>query len=91
MRITFRTLSILFLLMPLVAWAQGNSYMSNPMVRVIMDTYSSMLQENPQDYETYFNRAKEYFKYNDYTKAMADLNQAIKYYPREEASNLSQA
>lgn len=91
MRITFRTLFILLLLMPFVAWAQGNNYMSNPMVRVVMETYVAMLQENPEDYETYFNRAKEYFKYNDYGKAMADLNQAIKYYPREEASDLSQA
>ncbi len=91
MKITFRTLSFLVLLLPLMVCAQASSYMNNPMVRVIMDTYASMLRENPQDYVTYFNRAKEYYRYGDYNRAMDDLNEAIRYYPREAASDLSQA
>lgn len=91
MKITHRILSILLALVPLATCAQGNSYTSNPMMRVIMDTYASILRENPQDYETYLNRAKEYYRYGDYSKALSDLNEAIRYYPRQEASDLSQA
>ena len=91
MKITLRTLSFLVVLLPLMVSAQAGSYMNNPMVRVVMDTYASLLRENPQDYVTYFNRAKEYYRHGDYNRAMDDLNEAIKYYPREEASDLSQA
>ena len=91
MKITLRTLLLLVVLLPLMTWGQDTNYMNDPMARAIMDTYASMLRENPQDYATYLNRAKEYYRYGDYTRAVDDLNEAIKYYPREDISNLSQA
>ena len=50
MRITFRTLSILFLLMPLVAWAQGNSYMSK---------YDSIKDSVGENLKAMIDKAKE--------------------------------
>lgn len=91
MKITFRTLLALLCVIPTMALAQDGNYMNNPMVRVVLETYAQMLQENPQDYAAYFNRAKEYYRYGDYTRAMDDLNEAIRYFPRQEASDLSQA
>ena len=90
MKIALRTLLILCFSLPIVAVAQSN-YMSDPLVRVAMQAYESLLRENPEDYNAYYSRAMDYYRYGDYNKALDDLNAAIKYYPRTEALDLSQA
>lgn len=90
MKIILRTLFILFFFVPMLATAQSN-YMNNPLVRAAMAAYESMLSENPEDYKTYYSRAMDYYRYEDYERALEDLNMAIKYYPRGEALDLSQA
>ena len=91
MKIVLRLFFPLLCMLPIVATAQTNSYMNNPMVRVTMETYAAMLRENPQDYTIYYSRGKDYYQYGDYEKALTDLDAAIKYFPRQEASDLSQA
>ncbi|MBQ5776215.1 MAG: tetratricopeptide repeat protein, partial [Bacteroidaceae bacterium] len=91
MKIVLRLFFPLLCMLPIVATAQTNSYMNNPMVRVTMETYAAMLRENPQDYTIYYSRGKDYYQYGDYEKALTDLDAAIRYFPRQEASDLSQA
>ena len=91
MKIVLRLFFPLLCMLPIVATAQTNSYMNNPMVRVTMETYAAMLRENPQDYTIYYSRGKDYYQYGDYDKALTDLDAAIRYFPRPAASDLSQA
>ncbi len=52
-----------------------------PMTKAVMKVYQNLLDENPKDYETYYHRACEYYKHNEYSKALSDINNAIKYTP----------
>ena len=90
MKNILRTLLALYIVLPLMAVAQNN-YMNDPMVRIAMATYDALLAENPQDYATLYLRGKDYYRYGDYNKALEDLNEAIRLYPRQETSDLSQA
>lgn len=53
----------------------------HPMTRAVLDAYTSLLKENPRDYETYLQRAREYYNHDEYLLAMADINEALRYIP----------
>lgn len=86
---SIRKLLLVLLFVPASLLAQN--YMDNPMVRIAMDAYTAQIQENPDDYMPYYNRAKDYFKYGEKDLALADLNKAIDLFPRKEVADLSQA
>ena len=52
-----------------------------PMTKAVMKVYQNLLDEDPEDYETYYHRACEYYKHNEYSKALSDINNALKYTP----------
>lgn len=52
-----------------------------PMTKAVMNVYKQLLTEDPTDYETYYRRACEYYKHNQYNLALNDINNAIKYIP----------
>lgn len=56
----------------------------NPITKAMMKVYQQQLDEDPQDYETYFKRANEYYNHNQYAKALTDINNALKYMPSTE-------
>ena len=89
MKISFKIFLSLLALMPLSMFAQ--KYLDNPMVRVAMAAYAAQIEEDPTDYTAYYGRAKDYFRYGEHDLALADFTQAIKYFPRKETSDLSQA
>ncbi len=62
-----------------------------PMTKAVMKVYQQLLDEDPTDYETYFRRANEYYKYNEYIKALDDINNALKYAPGNETDMRFQA
>ncbi len=62
----------------LTANAQGQL---NPITKAMMDTYQKIIDENPQDYETYLKRATEYYRHDQYLRALNDVNEALKYIP----------
>lgn len=62
-----------------------------PMTKAVMNVYQQLLDEDPADYETYFRRANEYYKYNEYLKALDDINNALKYAPGSETDTRFQA
>lgn len=55
--------------------------LDNPITKAMMNVYQQQLEEDPQDYETYFKRANEYYNHNLYLKALSDINNALKYIP----------
>ena len=77
MKIVLRLFFPLLCMLPIVATAQTNSYMNNPMVRVTMETYAAMLRENPQDYTIYYSRGKDYYQYGDYEKALTEYHKLL--------------
>lgn len=52
-----------------------------PMTKAVMNVYQQLLEEDPTDYETYYRRACEYYKHNQYNLALSDINNALKYTP----------
>ena len=64
-------------------YSHAQSGFNNPMTQAIMNVYQQHLVEDPTDYDTYYRRANEYYKYNQYSKALSDINNALKYTPSE--------
>ncbi|MDE6490317.1 MAG: tetratricopeptide repeat protein [Muribaculaceae bacterium] len=61
------------------------------MTRAVMEAYSEMIRENPKDYEAYLRRAGEYYRHNEYLRALDDVNKAILYTPSAETDMRFQA
>lgn len=61
--------------------AQGRG-MDKPMTQAVMRVYQRQLEADPQDYDTYFRRANEYYRHSMYDKALSDIDNAIKYTPK---------
>lgn len=70
--------------------AQAQSTIDNPITKAMMDVYSQELEANPQNYEVYFRRANEYYNVSQYLRALADINEAIKYTPDTDTDLLFQ-
>ena len=64
---------------------------NDDLVKAMMEVYAEELAANPQDYRTYYSRAMAYFGQGDMKKALSDINNAIKYFPRKEKDDLAQA
>ena len=57
--------------------------LNNPITKAIMKVYQQLLDSDPQDYETYYKRANEYYNHSLYSKALSDINNALKYMPEQ--------
>ncbi len=64
-----------------LAPASPRQGLDNPMTQAMMEVYYNELAANPQAYEVYFRRANEYYKFNQYLRALSDADNAIKYAP----------
>lgn len=53
----------------------------NPITKAVLDVYEKQLQKDPKDYMTWFRRANEYYRHNEYDLALNDVNQALNYAP----------
>ncbi len=91
MKCVMKNLWALLLLIPLFAAGQSSNYMNDAMVQAVMGAYAAQIEANPQDYNAYYSRARDYFQYGEYEKSLSDLNNAIKYFPETEKADLSQA
>ena len=78
-------IATIFLQLSLFAFSQSG--LDNPISKAIMRVYEQQLEEDPQDYETYFKRAIEYYNHNQYAKALSDIDNALKYIPRYKGSS----
>lgn len=69
------------------AWAQQPN-IDDPMTRAMMEVYNQEITANPKAYDVYFRRANEYYKFNQYLRALADIDNAIKYAPTSDSDFL---
>lgn len=63
------------------ASGQKKNSFDSPMTKAVMNVYQKQLEADPNDYETYFRRANEYYRHNIYDKALSDIDNAIRYTP----------
>lgn len=73
------------------AQASAQTGLDNPMTRAVLGVYERQLREDPADYETWLNRANEYYRHNEYLKALNDVDQALRYIPSKDTDTRVQA
>lgn len=73
-----------------VSFSGVSQTMDNPMTSAMMEVYSQELEANPQNYEIYFRRANEYYRYNQYLRALSDIDNTLKYAPANDTDLLFQ-
>lgn len=61
--------------------AQGQQSIDNPVTQAMLDVYAKELEANPKDADIYFRRANEYYKFNQYLRALADVDKTLEYAP----------
>jgi len=64
--------------------AAQSQELSNPITQAVLNVYAEQLRENPRDFEVYLQRANEYYRHNEYIRAMADVNKALEYIPESD-------
>lgn len=57
--------------------------LNNPMTRAVMEVYDQQLRDNPSDYQTWMARANEYYRNNEYMRALNDVDNALRYIPEK--------
>lgn len=53
----------------------------NPVTQAMLDVYNKELSANPKNADIYYRRANEYYKFNQYLRALADIDNALEYAP----------
>ncbi|MCM1318934.1 MAG: tetratricopeptide repeat protein [Muribaculaceae bacterium] len=61
----------------------------NPLTQAMLDGYETLLQQNPNDYLTLYERSSQYYRLDDYDKALSDIKRAIGCTPAKETSQLA--
>lgn len=84
--LTHNLMNIRSFLLPLLvlgsaATMQAQSGINNPVTRAAISSYTEQLRENPQNYHALFGRGNEYYQHDDYVRALADFDEALKYAP----------
>ncbi len=70
--------------------AAAQTGLSDPMTKAMMEVYEQELAANPQAYDIYFRRANEYYKFDQYLRALSDIDNALKYAPADDTDMLFQ-
>jgi tetratricopeptide (TPR) repeat protein len=63
----------------------------NPVTRAVLEVYDKQLKEDPTDYETWLRRANEYYRHDEYMRALNDVDNALKNVPSSDAATRQQA
>ena len=53
----------------------------NPMTKAVLKGYEKLLEEDPTDYETLYQRSSQYYQLSMYDNALNDITLAIEYTP----------
>lgn len=63
----------------------------NPVTQAVLQVYEKELQKDPKNYMVWFRRANEYYRHNEYEKALADVNNALVFAPAKDTDLRFQA
>lgn len=56
----------------------------NPMTEAVLRDYAEILQENPKDYYTLYDRASLYLSLGEFARALSDIDMALEYTPQKD-------
>lgn len=69
----------------------AQSGIHNPMTQAVLQVYEEELAENPNNYTVLMNRAEEYFRHDEFVRALDDITRALECIPASETENLLHA
>ena len=69
-------------LSPVTTSAQSG--IQNPMTQAVLKVYEEELRENPNDYNVLMSRADEYYRHDEYIRALADVDKVLQLAPETE-------
>lgn len=75
------------LLLTLASTLKAVADINNPVTRAVLQVYEQQLKEDPTDYHIWLNRANEYYRNNEYMRALNDVDNALKYCPTKEEAD----
>lgn len=61
----------------------------HPITQAMLDGYEELLKQNPDDWFTLYERASQYYRLNDYDKALADIMHALRCTPAKEKDQIA--
>lgn len=64
--------------------ANAQSSIQNPMTQAVLAVYEEELRENPNDYNVLMSRADEYYRHDEYIRALADVDKVLQLAPETE-------
>lgn len=53
----------------------------NPMTQAMLEVYAEELESNPRNADIYFRRANEYYKFDQYLRALSDVDKTLELAP----------
>ncbi len=66
------------------AMFSANAQQINPITRAMLEGYEEILKENPNDYQTYYERAAQLYRLSQYDRAINDVTKALQLTPDKE-------
>ncbi len=81
--------ALAMLTFPVASLAQSG--IRNPMTQAVLSVYEEELRENPNNFEILLNRAEEYFRHEEYIRALDDINRALECIPESQTGTLLHA
>ena len=85
-----RNLKKIFLILGLAVSLSTSAQQINPITQAMLNGYKQLLEENPKDYFTLYQRSAQYYRLSMYDLALTDIEKAITYTPENEKEMLSQ-
>lgn len=71
--------------------AAAQSGIRNPMTQAVLAVYEEELRANPNNYEVLMNRAEEYYRHEEYIRALDDISRALTVIPASESETVLHA
>lgn len=63
----------------------------DPITQAVLEGYGELLQENPKDYESLYERGAQYYQLGMLEEAKKDLESALQYIPKKDTDGLQRA
>ena len=79
------------LMMTGVSPLTASASIDNPVTQAVIRVYDAALAENPNDYMTWYKRANEYYRHNEYVHALDDVDKALALTPSSDSDTRFQA